>query len=98
MGISGEQQQALTDAMKKSTETLEIGPAQDPFREGETSRSGKSIGLLNVDLRLFLLYRYRYSFTFSASDLGGACNTISLPVSIPTKEQEENFLKEQSML
>ena len=98
MGIGGEQQQALTDAMKKSTETLEIGPAQDPFREGETSRSGKSIGLLNVNLRLFLLYRDRYSFTFSASDLGGACNTISLPVSIPTKEQEENFLKEQSML
>ena len=97
-GISGEQQQTLTAAMKKSTETLEVEPISLEPQERESSRSGKSIGILNVNLRLFLLYGRHYSFTFSSSDLGGACNTISLPVSIPTKEQEENFLNERSKL
>ena len=97
-GISAEQQQMLTAAMKKSTETLEVEPISLEPQEKESSRSGKSIGILNVNLRLFLLYGRHYSFTFSSSDLGGACNTISLPVSIPTKEQEENFLNERSKL
>lgn len=85
-GISTEQQQTLMNAMKNSIDKLEIGP------------SGKSIGILNVNLRLFLLYGDCYSFSFSLSDLGGACITLSLPAAIPTKAQGEIFLNERSIL
>lgn len=71
-GIGEEQKSALLQSMKESTEKLEIGP------------SGKSIGIVNVNLRLFLLYGDTYTITFSSSDLGGACTTLFLPASAAT--------------